>query len=323
MNLKALNQNELDLRIKSLAQKEREVLHEVLETLKEIDARKSYLNFGFSSLFEYLVHGVGYSEGSAQRRIDAARLLRELPGVAEKIQTGEINLSQISLVQKAAREVIRTRAASVTAEQKMEVLENLGKKSYGQTQQQVAAFFDLPIAQGTYKKVHADESVRVEFTLTKEAFAKIKNAQEILSHAVPTQDLAVFLEYLADKVIKQKAGRTKENAPVHKANFESKDKMPNIANLSELDEVTANVAVNITDRSLTSANKRIIFKKQPCCQWVDPQSGRRCESKWLLQIDHKQSRWAQGSNQLGNLQVLCAAHNKLKYMREAGIRNIS
>ncbi|WP_413581138.1 DUF222 domain-containing protein [Bdellovibrio sp. HCB288] len=125
MNLKTLDQSELDLRIKSLAQKEREVLHEVLETLKEIDARKSYLDFGFSSLFEYLVQGVGYSEGSAQRRIDAARLLRELPEVAAKIQTGEINLSQISLVQKAAREVVRTRAQPVQAEQKMEVLERL------------------------------------------------------------------------------------------------------------------------------------------------------------------------------------------------------
>ncbi|WP_413587207.1 DUF222 domain-containing protein [Bdellovibrio sp. HCB274] len=306
MNLKALNQNELDLRIKSLARKEREVLHEILETLKEIDTRKSYLDFGFSSLFEYLVQGVGYSEGSAQRRIDAARLLREVPEISGKIQSGELNLSQIALVQKAAREVIRTRSVPVTSEQKLEVLDNLGKKSYSQAQQHVAAYFDLPPVQGTTKKVQADESLRIEFTLSKESFSKIKHAQELISHAVPTQDLAVFLEYLAEKVIKQKTA----------------------AKVSAVDLATATVAVNITGQSspsaqLTSAKRKILIAKQPCCQWVDTKTGRRCESKWLLQIDHKQSRWAQGSDQLENLKVLCAAHNKLKYMREAGIRNIS
>ncbi|WP_413575368.1 HNH endonuclease [Bdellovibrio sp. HCB290] len=298
MNLKALDQNELDYRMKDLAKKEREILHEVLETLKEIDARKSYLEFGFASLFEYLVQGVGYSEGSAQRRIDAARLLRELPVMAEKIQSGELNLSQISLLQKAIREVTRIRDVPVTTEQKMEILENLGKKSFAQTQQQVAAFFDLPIAQATQQRVQADESVRIELTLSKEAFAKIKNAQELLSHAVSSQDLAVFLEYLADKVIKQKTGR-KDSGDI---------KGPTKTN---------------TAAQVKLKTKKGLLKNQPCCQWVDSQTGRQCKSKWLLQVDHKQSRWADGDHKIENLQVLCAAHNKLKYLQEAGIRNIS
>lgn len=40
MNLKSLNQTELDSRIKILANKERELLHEILLTLKEIDRRR-------------------------------------------------------------------------------------------------------------------------------------------------------------------------------------------------------------------------------------------------------------------------------------------
>jgi hypothetical protein len=105
MNLKTLNINELDSRMKTLAQKERDLLHEVLLTIKEIDSRRTYLELGFPNMFDYLVNGIGYSEGSAQRRIDAARLLKELPDLAQKIQTGELKLSQISLVQKAARDV--------------------------------------------------------------------------------------------------------------------------------------------------------------------------------------------------------------------------
>lgn len=57
MNLKMLTKNELDGRIKSLAQAERELLHDVVETIKEIDSRRLYLDFGFPSLHEYLLKG--------------------------------------------------------------------------------------------------------------------------------------------------------------------------------------------------------------------------------------------------------------------------
>ncbi|WP_413575284.1 DUF222 domain-containing protein [Bdellovibrio sp. HCB290] len=205
MNLKHLTQVELDQRMKSLAQKERDLLHEVLLTIKEIDSRNLYLSMAYGSLFDYLVNGVGYSEGSAQRRIDAARLLREIPQMAEKIQSGELKLNQISLIQKASREVYKTQSHKVSVEQKLALIENICQKSHAETQQQVAAFFDLPVAQSEIKKTQADESVRIELTLSKEAYAKVKWAQDLLTHVMPHQDLPLFLEYMADKVIKQKA----------------------------------------------------------------------------------------------------------------------
>lgn len=125
MNLKALNLNELDQRIKTLAQKERDVLCEILWTIKEIDSRRIYLELGFPSLFEYLNKSVGYSAGSAQRRIDAARLLKEIPEVAAQIQSGEITLSQVSLLQKASREVARTQSVHVSAQDKKILVEQM------------------------------------------------------------------------------------------------------------------------------------------------------------------------------------------------------
>ncbi|WP_413294928.1 DUF222 domain-containing protein [Bdellovibrio sp. HCB185ZH] len=128
MNLKTLNKLELDQRIKTLAQKERELLHEILLTIQEIDSRRTFLELGFPSLFDYLVNGVGYSEGSAQRRIDAARLMREIPHVADKIQTGEIKLNQISLIQKASRVISKSQDRTVTAKEKSQLLETLCTK---------------------------------------------------------------------------------------------------------------------------------------------------------------------------------------------------
>ncbi|MEK2688311.1 HNH endonuclease [Bdellovibrio sp. GT3] len=314
MNLKTLSLNELDQRIKVLAQKEREILHEVLQAIKEVDSRRSYLNQGFGSLFEYLVRGVGYSEGSAQRRIDAARLIRELPQLADKIQAGEIKLSQISVVQKAVREVAKSKPdIRVSTMEKAELIESLISKSHAQTQHMMAEFFELPVLNSQSLKVQADESVRVEMTLTKEAFDKIKRAQELLSHSLPNQDMGLFLEFLAGKVIKQKTGSSEIYGP-GKSQLSAK-KAKSIFE-------TAGGATKFSNKriALLAKDKKRVLSTQSGCQFVDPVTGHKCQSKWKVQIDHKQSLWAGGGNDVMNLQQLCAGHNKLKYRNEAGIR---
>jgi len=73
-------------------------------------------------------------------------------------------------------------------------------------------------------------------------------------------------------------------------------------------------------KTLTPKTRRQIFQKDQCCQFVDKTTGRQCGSTFLLEIDHRTSRWAGGTHSLGNLQVLCAGHNKNKYQKESGIR---
>ena len=123
MNLKNLSKIELDQRIRILITKEKELLKEILFTIKEIDSRRLYLDFGFSNLFSYLTQGLGYSEGSAQRRIDGARLLHEIPEISQLIQSGEIKLSQVSMLQKASRQISKIHNKKVTSEEKKNLLQ--------------------------------------------------------------------------------------------------------------------------------------------------------------------------------------------------------
>ena len=81
--LKALSNSELISRTKSLVQKERETHIQVFRHLREIESRKLYFSQGFSSLFDYAVRDLGYSEGAAFRRIKAMRLCRDLPEAEE------------------------------------------------------------------------------------------------------------------------------------------------------------------------------------------------------------------------------------------------
>ncbi len=188
--LRYLKNSELDSRIKSLAQQERELLTQVLQVIKEIDNRRLYLELSYSSLFAYLTESVGYSAASAQRRIDAARLLNEIPALSEKIENGEIHLTQASMIQKAAREIKRTRQMIVSTEDKLDLLSSLSGKNQRETEIQVAQYFDMPLILKSIERAQADDSVRLEITLSKSQYEKLKQAQALLSHAVPSNHLA-------------------------------------------------------------------------------------------------------------------------------------
>lgn len=302
MDFRKMNRTELDMHLKNLIRKEREILHLILETIREIDSRRMYLEMGYSSLFDYLTQAVGYSNASAQRRIDAARLLAEIPNLCEKIQSGELKLNQISMVQKATRDAAKQSDKKVTIEEKIVLLETISNQSVQQTQKEIANFFDLPVEHFTKQTTQADESVRIEITLSKEAYEKLQRAQALISGAVPERDLVRFVEYVSEKIIQQ---RTSARSKV-------KDSL--------VAKSRGSAKLGLPARSFSSPPwKKVAHGKQSCCQYKDPTTGRVCESKWFLQVDHKQPQWAFGSNDPGNLQILCAAHNRLKYRKEAGI----
>ena len=81
------------------------VLHEqalqlaVLDHLREIHTRHLHLRLGFSSLFDYAVRELGYSEGAAWRRIKAMRLCSETAGTRERLQNGSLTLSAAAQLQ--------------------------------------------------------------------------------------------------------------------------------------------------------------------------------------------------------------------------------
>ncbi len=106
MNLKQISDNELIVRLKKLTQTERKITHLVLLHIAEIEDRMIFAELGYDGMFSYLVKEFGYSQGSAYRRLHSARLLRKVPAIAEKLESGSLNLTQLSQVQKAIREEI-------------------------------------------------------------------------------------------------------------------------------------------------------------------------------------------------------------------------
>ncbi len=305
MNLIPLNDLELDSKIKILAQKEREVLHEILLHIHEADRRRLYLELAYSSLYAYLTEGCGYSAAAAQRRIDAARLITPVPEVAEKIKSGEISLSQVSYLQKAVREKNKTQ--KISAEKKQEIIEKLCCKTMPETQKLIAQELDIEIKDMPRETHQKDESVRLELCFTKEQWAELVRAREILSTAVNSNDWTEVFSYLAKKITQKE----------QRQDFTSAAEVKNRNSRSESENRFP--ATKAKPKAIPNPIKRRVTNRDQVCQYKNKLTGKTCGSRWNLEIDHIQPRWAHGGNEEANLRVLCQRHNHFLYHKQTNI----
>ena len=86
----------------------------VIDHLREIEARRVYLRRGFSSLFDYVKRGLGYSDGATWRRISAMKLCARIKGVRDRLWDGSLTLDAAAQLQAAfeRRDRERTRGAA-------------------------------------------------------------------------------------------------------------------------------------------------------------------------------------------------------------------
>ena len=92
---------QLQQRLKELTAVEHQLEVVVIDHLRELERRRLYLSWGFSSLFDYATSELGYSEAAAWRRIKAMRLCGEVEGARERMRDGSLTLNAAALLQNA------------------------------------------------------------------------------------------------------------------------------------------------------------------------------------------------------------------------------
>ena len=85
----------------TLVRHERHLQGAIIDHLAEIEARSLYLRRGCSSLFDYAVRELGYSDAAAGRRTGAVRLCADQPGARERLRDGSLTLSAAAELQWA------------------------------------------------------------------------------------------------------------------------------------------------------------------------------------------------------------------------------
>ncbi len=305
INLKYISNSDLLSRTENLVQTERKIMHLVLTHILEIIDRKLYAELGFNSMFSMMTKKYGYSEPSAIRRIDAAKLLRKIPEVADRLKSGALNLSQAVQLQKCL-EIEAKNGDAVSESRTHEILDLLENCNSFETKQVLAQEFDMPLKIQEIVRPQKDESVRLEITFTKEQFEELKKAKSLLSHVAQSGSWVEVISMMAKKFNQSKLGKLKSE------NNSKPKKSTSVTEVRDIKSNNVSLPTPVLRRPYISVSlkRRIYSQAQGCCQYQSP-DGNRCGSQFQVQIDHITPVAWGGETLLENMRLLCRTHNLL------------
>ena len=179
-NIRALTSEELVSNTQNLVAQERRVGLEVLNHLREIDARKLYLERGFPSLFEMCVKEFGYSAGAAQRRIEAMRLTRDVPEVKCKIESGAVSLSTAASIQSFLRHE-RKLERPYSRTEKLELIAACENKSTREVEREIASR-NPTFSRREIVRENGDGTSRISISVSEELRSSLDRLVELMSH---------------------------------------------------------------------------------------------------------------------------------------------
>src|SRR5688572_24444680 len=141
-SLASLSDEQLLVKVKALAARERDATAQLIASLAELDARRLNLAEGFPSLFAYCTQALHLSEHAAYNRIEAARAARQWPVILQMIADGAVTLTAVRLL-----------AGSLTDDNHRQLLDEATHKSKRQVEQMVAALRPQPPVPSTVRKL--------------------------------------------------------------------------------------------------------------------------------------------------------------------------
>ena len=298
MNKAFENLSNVDLisKTKQAVEKERHATLAVLDHLRECERRLLHLELGFSSLHEFCVTTLKYSDGAAHRRIQSMRLCQALPAARKAVADGSLSLSNATTVQHCLRErpqdfpTIESKSALVTTV--------LGKSN------RECERILQPEKGGTALHFIADDAT----------YDDLKRFSEL--RGIALNDLPRLIKEIASIArisIEKRQGietRTSPEKPIASRNSQQGQ---------SLTPTTLAARENPTSRFIPISIKKAVWLRDGAqCTFVSPITKHRCEGRFGIQFDHVVPFVCGGKSTLENLRLLCRAHNRLMANRVFG-----
>ena len=133
-----------------LVQQSNTLTGQLLAHLVELDKRKLHLELGVPSLFAYCVEALRMSEGTAGRRVTAARVCRRFPEVFGRVARGELHLCALCAL-----------AQHLNPANATELLETCKAKTRRQVEELLAARFPRPDVREQIRRLPARAGLAV------------------------------------------------------------------------------------------------------------------------------------------------------------------
>ena len=306
--LSKLSDADLLAKTKSLVKEEKRITQEVLDHLEEVEYRKLYLSIGYSSLYSYCIGELGYSGSSADRRISAMRVIRNIPEAKEKLENGSVNLSTLTQLHGFLKRDSREKTYS--KEMKLDLLEKIENKSQDQCTREFLKISPLDISFKESKRAITEDLTQHTFVATKELSAKLNQLRNLMAHRNSNPTMSELIEFAVDLSIKGL------NPVKHKFTIAAVaggvETTPANEKLNQAGKAAVKEMANTTHmaRYIPASIKQYIWTRdQGCCQYTNKETNKKCESKFALQIDHIHPFCLGGTNEKENLRLLCRNHN--------------
>jgi len=276
------------------------------------------------------------AEAVAEHRIRAARLINRLPWVSGKIESGKLSITHLELALGCAfREKLGNEDLSLLLESLCGISTEAAKREIATRYPQTA-----PMVKDRVRELTAELS-EVRFVAPNELLEKLDEIRGLLAHAHPHLSMADLIDVLVTDYRErhhplEKARRAQERKEKKAEKMQASQGAPNaidvagitdvpdVTDISEkeqsLSEVTETVAVprprigidlKVEGRVPSAEILYAIIRRDGYqCRCDDPKTGKRCPSRFALQVDHIKAWHLGGETKLSNLRYLCRSHHR-------------
>jgi hypothetical protein len=328
--MESTSARDLDRRLADLVRSERHLVVQFVIELAGFAKRELHRELGYTSLFYYCVRQLGLSKSSAFRRSEVARLIARFPVIADRLSVGGLSIR--ALVE--LREVL-------SEENHAEVLLRAEGKSQEEAQVLAVEYRPRPVPRDVVRALPMPMTPPVAFapvsaetksttppvslapvpaetksappppevvrpltrdlrrlnvTVSAEFMAELEDVRAALSHKYPDGDF--------EQVVREAFKLVLERDRKNKALTDRPREQP------------ATASDNV--RYVPAAVRRTVWKRdQGRCTWPMG-DGSLCGSTHRLELDHDREVALGGKPTVGNIRLLCKAHNLMKAEQHLG-----
>jgi hypothetical protein len=265
-------------------------------------------------MFAFCVDELGFSEDQAYNRTTVARAARQFPAMLDALRSGAVHLTGLRLLARCLTEQnhhdLLAEAAGKSKRQIEEIVARLDPKlpvpdSVRKRPVRKPATLEMTLAApGTSVAPSAppreqravvaplsEDTFQVQFTASRLLRDKLRRAQDLLRHRLPSGDIAAIFEKALDSLIEK----------VEKERFAVVRKPRTDA---------TEVAGCASSRQVPAAIRRYVYARDGGrCTFVDAR-GHRCKETGLLELDHLDGFARKHWHDPERIVLRCRGHNQ-------------
>ncbi len=323
MEFSKTQDKQLIILLKNKIREEQNINLEIIELLREVQKRRLYSDFGCSSLFDFCVQELNYSEHQAYRRLRAMNTIKEIPKAINNLRQGDLSLTtlnQLGQFVKANKDKLQEKQIeNLLVEMKGQSKSQTQKLLKNKSEELNLVLPDNFSPQKFIQKESADGELRIHLTLTVEEKELLKQVQGLLGHSKSKKNnneksiIVMGLELLKENLEKKKFAvnkkKLKSTKPVRTIKKSTKNPT------SKNQESSLSEKINqplVPTRTITASIKREVYQRaEGRCEI--------CNSFHALEIDHVIAYSMGGTHHDSeNLRLLCKSCNQRAAIKTFG-----